>query len=102
MEFHISQGSLSWYGNPFLCYGMFSSRTSLRLRQLLMPYPSASSLHLCEAAIDKQFRSGDVTAVVGCEEHHGLRDFIGCPESPERNGGGNRRHTLTARFRRSH
>jgi len=31
-----------------------------------------NGLHLCEAAIDKQFRSRDVAAVVGCEKHHGL------------------------------
>jgi hypothetical protein len=29
----ISQGKLLFYGNRFLCYGMFSSRTSLRLRR---------------------------------------------------------------------
>ncbi len=29
-------------------------------------------LHLCHAAIHKQFRSRDVGSVVGCEEHLGL------------------------------
>src|SRR5256885_6699659 len=46
---------------------------------LLMPCPSAlNGLHLCEAAIHKQFRSRDVAAVVRCEKHHGLGDLIGC------------------------
>src|SRR5215510_11687401 len=48
-----------------------------------------SSLHLGEAAIHKQFRSGDVTAVVGGEKHHGLRDLIGGAEPAERNTVGN-------------
>jgi hypothetical protein len=38
------------------------------------------SLHLCETAIDKQFRSGDVAAVVGCEKRNSLSDLIGCAE----------------------
>jgi hypothetical protein len=44
-----------------------------------------NGLHLCDAAIDKQFRSRDVAAVVGCEKYHRLRDLIGCAEPPERN-----------------
>src|SRR6266478_6068397 len=54
-------------------------------------------LHLCEAAIHKQFRSRDVTAVVGCEKHHGLRDLIGCAEPAERNTAGQRLQALLAR-----
>ena len=41
-------------------------------------------LHLCEAAIHKQFCSRDVAAVVRGEKHHGLGDLIGCTESAER------------------
>jgi hypothetical protein len=48
-----------------------------------MRCPSAlSGLHLGEAAIHKQLRSRDETAVVGREKHHGLRDLIGPPEPP--------------------
>ena len=38
------------------------------------------SLHLCETAIYKQFGSGNVTAVAGCEKHDSLSDLIGCAE----------------------
>src|SRR5712691_675340 len=57
-------------------------------------------LHLCETAIDKQFRSRDVAAVVGCEKHHGLRDLIGCAEPAERNTVGNGLHVFLGRFYR--
>ena len=41
--------------------------------------PSAMNhLHLRETAIHKQFNSSDVTAVIGCEKHHSLRDLIRC------------------------
>src|SRR5215813_12226664 len=46
-------------------------------------------LHLCEAAIHKQFRPHDVAGVIGCEKHHGLRNLIGRTESAERNTVGN-------------
>jgi len=55
-------------------------------------------LHLCEAAIDKQFRSSDVAAVVGCEKHHGLGDLIGYTEPAERNIVGNHLLALLAHF----
>ena len=35
-------------------------------------------LHLGEAAIDKQFRSRYVAAVVRGEKDHGLSDLVGC------------------------
>src|SRR2546422_3051989 len=35
-----------------------------------------NALHLGEAAIHEQFRSRDVAADVGGEEHHGLRDLV--------------------------
>ena len=41
-------------------------------------------LHLGHAAIDKQFRSGDVAAVVRRKKYHGLGDLSGRPEPPER------------------
>jgi hypothetical protein len=41
-------------------------------------------LHLCEAAIHKQFRSSDVAAVFGREEHDGPGDLFGCPEPADR------------------
>ena len=43
-------------------------------------------LHLCEAAVHRQFRSRDVAAVVGCKKHHGLGDLIGRAEPAERSG----------------
>jgi hypothetical protein len=64
-----------------------------------MHRPSAiNRLHLCHAAIHKQFRSCDVAAVVGCEKHHGLCDLIGCTEPAERNNVGNHLQALLARF----
>src|SRR5882672_7850289 len=60
-----------------------------------------NGLHLCEAAIHKQFRSRDVAAVVGGEKHHSLGDLIGCPEPAERNAIGNHLLTLLAHFCRS-
>src|ERR671935_1041962 len=69
----------------------------------LMPCPSAmNGLHLCEAAIHKQFRSRDVAAVVGCEKHHGLGDLIGCTEPAERNAVGKHLQVLLARSCGSH
>jgi len=47
-----------------------------------------NGLHLRHAAIHEQFRSRDVTAVVGCEKHHGPGDLIGYTEPAERNSGG--------------
>ena len=41
-----------------------------------------SCLHLCEADIDKQFRSRDVAAVVRCEKHYGLGELMGVPNLP--------------------
>src|SRR5947209_18302924 len=67
--------------------------------QFLLPCPSAvKGLHLCDAAIHKQFRSRDVAAVVGCEKHHGLRDLIGCAEPAERNAIGNHLRAFLAGF----
>src|SRR6266516_4827934 len=63
--------------------------------------PFYYDLHLCKTPIHKQFRSRDVTTVVGCEKHHGLGDLIGSTEPAKRNRGGNCRHTLLARFRGS-
>src|SRR5208282_2662992 len=42
-------------------------------------------LHLREAAIHKQFNSGDVAAVVGRKKHHGFRDLAGFSEPAQRN-----------------
>src|SRR2546428_11965722 len=55
-------------------------------------------LHLCETAIDKQFRSRDVAAVVGCEKHHGLRNLIRCAKPAQRNTTGNDVHAFLGRF----
>src|SRR5262245_10516167 len=60
---------------------------------------SCNGLNLCEAAIHEQFRSGDVAAVVGREEHHGLGDFIGCTKAAERNSVGDHLAALLACFR---
>jgi len=40
-------------------------------------------LHLCESAIHEQFDSGDITAVVGREKDHGLRNLVGSTEPTE-------------------
>jgi hypothetical protein len=55
-------------------------------------------LHLCEAAIHKQFRSRDVAAVVGGEKHHDLRDVVRCAEPAQRNTTGNDLHAFLDRF----
>ena len=48
-----------------------------------LDHPCAmNGLHLCNAAIHKQFRSRDVAAVVGGEKHHGLGDLMGFPSLP--------------------
>ena len=45
-----------------------------------MPCPSAfNGLHLCEAAIHKQFRSRDEAAVVGCEKPTAFAMSSGVP-----------------------
>src|SRR5712691_3661993 len=59
---------------------------------------AVNGLHLCEAAIHKQFRSRDVAAVVGREKHHGLGDLIGCTEPAERNTVRNEFHAFLGRF----
>jgi hypothetical protein len=64
-----------------------------------MPRPSViDRLHLCYAAIHKQFRSRDVAAVVGCEKHHRLGDVIGCTDPAERNNVGNHLQAFLAGF----
>jgi hypothetical protein len=55
-------------------------------------------LHLCEAAIYKQFRSRDVAALVGCEKHNGFGDLAGRAEPAERNSVGNHLQAFLARF----
>ena len=52
-------------------------------------------LHLCKTTINEQFRSRDVTAVVGCEKHDGLGYLIGSAEPAERNTAG---HCIGALF----
>src|SRR5713101_4576045 len=56
-----------------------------------------NGLHLCEAAIHKQFRARDVAAVVGGEKHHGLGDLRGGPEPAEWNTVGKHLQVLLAR-----
>jgi len=81
------------------------SRLALELTELLLDFAPGQrsvgvtmALHLCEAAIHKQFRSRDVAGVVGCEKHHRLRDLIGCPEPAERNTLRNHLHVFFACF----
>ena len=64
----------------------------------LQEFSAINGLHLCEAAIHKQFRACDVAAVVGCEKHHGLRDLIGYTEPAERKTAGNGLHAFLGRF----
>src|SRR5262245_64739506 len=54
-------------------------------------------LHLCEAAVHKQFRARDVARVVGGEKQHGLRDLIGCTAPAQRNTVRNHLEELLAR-----
>jgi len=58
-------------------------------------------LNLCETAIDEQFRSRDITALVGREKHHGLRDLVGGAESTQRNSAADHLSALLACFRGS-
>src|ERR1700737_5518232 len=58
-------------------------------------------LNLCETAIDEQFRSRDITALVGREKHHGLRDLVGGAESTQRNSVADHLAALLACFRGS-
>src|SRR5215471_21827870 len=60
------------------------------------PY-GVNDLHLCDAAVHKQFRPRDVAAVVGSEKNDGPGDLIGRAEPAERNAGENRLQTLSAR-----
>src|SRR5258708_9779390 len=64
---------------------------------LLVPW-AVRGLHLCEAAVHRQFRSRDVAAVVGCEKHHGLGDLLGRAEPAERSGACHPLPQLPARF----
>src|SRR5262245_53307175 len=66
-----------------------------------MMFKPCRGLHLCEAAVHRQFRSRDVAAVVGCEKHHGLGDLIGRAEPAERNTVGEHLQALHAHFRGS-
>lgn len=62
-----------------------------------MALPSLiNRLHLRDTAIHKQFDSGDVAAIVGCEKHDRLRDLGRSAESAERNGTGNHLRALLA------
>src|SRR5215469_12157420 len=64
-----------------------AARSFMRSAWPCLPMPWAvRGLHLCEAAVHRQFRSRDVAAVVGCEKDHGLGDFIGRAEPAERRG----------------
>jgi hypothetical protein len=64
----------------------------------LQGFSAIDGLHLCKAAIHKQFRSRDVAAVVGCEKHHGFGDLVGRAEPAERNSVGNHLQAFLPRF----
>src|SRR5262245_59913490 len=53
-------------------------------------------LHLCEAAVHRQFSSRDVAAVVRGEKHHGPGDLVGCTAPAQRNTVRNHREELLA------
>jgi hypothetical protein len=57
--------------------------------------------HLSETAVDKQFRPGDVAAVVGREKYHGPGDFLGLSEPAEWNRARNQFQALLSDFRRT-
>src|SRR6266446_6922104 len=71
----------------------------LSLSRAAISGAAVTALHLCEAAIHKQLRSRDVTAVVGSEKHHGLGDLIGRTDPAERNNVGSGLQALLACFR---
>src|SRR6516164_10183778 len=62
-----------------------------------MMFKPCRGLHLCEAAVHRQFRARDVAAVVGGEKQHGLRDLIGCTAPAQRNTVRNHLEELLAR-----
>jgi hypothetical protein len=74
---------------PARIHQRVSRHTWMRIR-------SINGLHLCETAIDEQFRSRDVAAVVGCEKHDRLRDLVGRAEPSERDTVGNHLQALLA------
>src|SRR6266498_3329010 len=59
-------------------------------------YFSTVGLHLRDAAIDEQFRSRDIAAVVGSEKDDGLRNLVGRSEPAERHEVGHRLAALLA------
>jgi hypothetical protein len=78
---------------PEQCHVLFRcSHSTLAIRRrrealskTILTVSVFNHLHLCEAAIHKQLRTGNVTAVVGCKKHHGFGDLIGHTEPTERN-----------------
>jgi hypothetical protein len=76
----------------------YPPRTVRRCRRRGCRFVLSDGLHLCETAIDKQFRSRDVAAVVGCEKHDRLGDLVGRAEPSERDTVGNHLQALLARF----
>ena len=55
-------------------------------------------LDLRETAIDEQFDTGDIAAVIGGEKHDSLRDLVGCTEPAQRNAAGNHLQPLLPRL----
>src|SRR5262249_33374611 len=76
---------------------MFFHAVSLAMSSSLLVPWAVRCLHLCEAAVHKQFRARDVARVVGGEKHHGLRDLIGCTAPAQRNTVRNHLEELLAR-----
>src|SRR2546427_1226818 len=60
--------------------------------------PPRCGLNLGEAAINEQFRSRDVAAVVGCEKHHGLGALLWCAGPADRNTARRHLQVLLGRF----
>src|SRR5262249_5245702 len=76
---------------------MFFHAVSLAMSSSLLVPRAVRRLHLCEAAVHKQFGARDVARVVGGEKQHGLCDLIGCTAPAQRNTVRNHLEELLAR-----
>ena len=102
----LMDGSQYQTGQPAICETVLKRRRPERFKGInLQPARVVSGLDLRrarrslqsdlrETTINKQFRPGDVTAVVGREKYHCLSDLIACAEPAEWNSVGNSLYAL--------
>src|SRR6202023_3536345 len=88
----LSEGCEVWSRRSAAVVRLPSSTTATKKRRGLssMTTPCLKGMpsDLRETAIDKEFRPGDVAAVVGGEENHGPGNLVGRSQSAERNAAG--------------